>query len=157
MSGPGLLELLLLVDTTQADAELDRMEKEVDIFTRNWAATRQDTLQEMRNVQRGMNYLLQTIRYGFRIFGQTMDPLFAALLGALGAAFGLMLAVGAAMESTLFPPFVVWGIALQSVGFGIAIGETVVLAMKKEEIQQIINDAIQRIRAPVGGIFGGSL
>ena len=141
------------VDTSAAQLELTTLMTMTDKAVAEMVKARQKIIAGVRQGMYMVNSLISSYRQAMSLFGQTIDPVFDAMLTMLTATVSMMLAIAAAYTST---------IALAPLGAvvaGIAIGLNILSYAKLVQSQAEILATLAKVDAqmprPIRGVQVG--
>lgn len=148
--------LRILADTSQFDAEVDRMGKVVDEMTQRWSHARQDMINGLSAMNQAINYTFQSLRLVAKSTGQVITPIQSALMGVISGTTSLMLSTATLLSAQSFGLLAGVGVALAAYALGWNIAETIKLSGLIEKIQEDLRRA-QNLPEPrpvrVGALF----
>lgn len=131
------------VDTTEGNVAVDALQAKIDRQQGEWKQARIQIMNEIREVSRGINMLFQSIRLAVAITGQSIDPVFSALMSIISGTVSLMLATAAALATSVILAGV--GVALGAAALGLQLGQTAKLIIERK----MVSDRLRNIEARI--------
>jgi len=139
------INISILFDMTQADAQLRDMQNKIDAQEQAWRQKRLELIREIQHVSHAINMLYQGLHIVVTVAGDALNPFFAALASVISSTVSLMLTTAAAITAGSMGTLAYIGAALSAAAIGISLG----VAVRNEEMRKMTMSQIDRIRERV--------
>lgn len=87
------------LDTTQAEADITRIEHQTDAVVEKWARDEREIQRSILRLNAGIRGIVGVIRNAYRMVGVTLDPVQEAVVNMITTTLGSILAMHRAMEA----------------------------------------------------------
>ena len=146
----------LIVDTTSAEASIDRVMGLADRAVKDWREKRNNIIRGIRQTMGYINSLISSYRTAMSLIGAQIDPFYDALLSIVSSTVSMLLAISAAFIASGVGS--AWGSVIAGIAIGLNIVSYVKLVAAKAEIMTNLAGIRERIsyidqRTPIGGSF----
>lgn len=159
ISGLGVL-LGLDFDTSAGEAKLAVQQAAIDRQQAEWKLARLQMISEMRDLNQGIQLMIQTIRTVVRATGQTLDPIQAGLLSIISAVSSMMVATATAMALGSLGILTGAALALGAFAASFSVTQSALLVASNLTMKDVLarqEDALARLGEDVrfaGGLIG---
>lgn len=139
------LTTLLTIDASQSFAEVARLQDKIDAQQREWAIVRQQTINEMNNIYRGMSLLISSVRTVARAARITIDPIINSMMALVQSMVSLMISTATAMAASSVGLLAGVSLALAAAAFGIQAAQTAELIATSERAHEMMDNVLSRL------------
>ena len=130
----------VLVNSTQAEAEIKAIQAKADAVVKDWATKRSILMSQVRQAFTYVQSLMSSARMALSLFGDQLSPFYDALFGIVTSTVSMLLAIATAFASgVVTSPFA-------AVVAGIAIGLNILTTAKLVADKAIIMAGTQEIK-----------
>lgn len=128
--------ITLTADDSQAQAKVSELQQKIDQQQQEWALIRRETIQQMNEINRGINMTIQAVRLTARYTGQALDPVFNSLLTLVSSTVSLVIATATMIAASSLGILAGVALTLAAAAYAYQLGQTARLIADSEEIKE---------------------
>lgn len=141
MSFEDEVNIRLVVDTSQAQAEVNELQQNTDKITSRWASVRRTIKREMSNIVQTMRGVIGLVRSIFNAVGISLNPVQTAIIGAIETSLVAVLAIHRLMELGTAGIAGAITVGLSALSVGIAVSAIVLAEAGMEDARRQMGKA----------------